>query len=506
MSSVELASKWLERASDVANPILVKETRQILKSRQFIITFTLLLIASWLISVFGILIAGDAIEYGSAGRAFFGFYYCVLAIAIFIIVPFGAYRSLLNERDQNTYELLSITTLKPRQIVWGKLLSTMVQVFIFYSAIAPFIAFTSLLQGFDLTQVVFVLVISCLASLGFSMIALMASTVAKQKAWQSLISLAVFGSLALMLITIFYITAALLAFPLPLDDPDFSWGLSLFLICVLSYFILAQQITTAQLTFESDNRSTGIRIICSIQFWLLWGLAFVVAYFTGGLSTISTDSVVGFVILSAIHWTIVGLFAATERDFLSRRIRRGLPRNRLLRLLIAPFLPGGNRGTLYLFLHIVALWILGCGMIGVYGGTSRWVPEYVTALCCYVVIYLGIGAALGRAARNRSSEIRPALVRVSTFLLFAAGIVGPYLPYAFNLMDGDIQEYSLIFITHPFETLDAIVDGRGTMGHVVNLLLCAAALAFFVNIRARLWGVMEILTAEVKPRTGIPAS
>ena len=84
MSTIEITSKWLEQVSDFCNPILVKETRQTLKSRQFVISFMLLLIASWLISVFGMLSAGDAIEYGSTGRAFFGFYYCVLAVAIFV--------------------------------------------------------------------------------------------------------------------------------------------------------------------------------------------------------------------------------------------------------------------------------------------------------------------------------------------------------------------------------------------------------------------------------------
>ena len=144
-------------------------------------------------------------------------------------------------------------------------------------------------------------------------------------------------------------------------------------------------------------------------------------------------------------------------------------------------------------------------MIGSYGGTSRWVSEYVTALCCYVVIYLGIGSALGRAARDRSVEIRPALVRVSTFLLFAAGAIGPYLPYLFN-MDGWDRGYSVIFITNPFATLSEIENARGAMGHVVNLLLCAAALVVFINIRAMLQGVKEILTAEVNPRTTSPES
>ena len=48
---LERLDAWCEKWSDRFNPILVKETRQALKSRQFVITFSLLLFAalSWTI-------------------------------------------------------------------------------------------------------------------------------------------------------------------------------------------------------------------------------------------------------------------------------------------------------------------------------------------------------------------------------------------------------------------------------------------------------------------------
>ena len=105
--------------SDWANPILVKETRQALKSRQFVLTFMLLLAASWLMSLFGMLLGGASIEFGSVGTEFFLWYFNILALAVLVIVPFGCYRSLLAEREQTTFELLSITALSPRQVIWG---------------------------------------------------------------------------------------------------------------------------------------------------------------------------------------------------------------------------------------------------------------------------------------------------------------------------------------------------------------------------------------------------
>ena len=51
MLSMQRIDIWCEKWGDWCNPILVKETRQALKSRQFVITFSLLLLAalSWTI-------------------------------------------------------------------------------------------------------------------------------------------------------------------------------------------------------------------------------------------------------------------------------------------------------------------------------------------------------------------------------------------------------------------------------------------------------------------------
>ena len=71
-------------------------------------------------------------------------YFIILTIPVLIIVPFSAFRSLAAEREDGTFELLSITALSSRQIVTGKLGSAMLQMLIYYSALAPCIAFTYL--------------------------------------------------------------------------------------------------------------------------------------------------------------------------------------------------------------------------------------------------------------------------------------------------------------------------------------------------------------------------
>src|SRR4051812_21430074 len=77
------------------NPILVKEARQALKSKQFTITFTLVLICCWAWSILGLALLGPDVHYlDSAGREMFYGYYLILALPLLVIVPYSAFRSL----------------------------------------------------------------------------------------------------------------------------------------------------------------------------------------------------------------------------------------------------------------------------------------------------------------------------------------------------------------------------------------------------------------------------
>src|SRR5689334_6908640 len=108
---------------DRANPILVKETRQALKSRQFVITFLVVLVACWIVSFVGVAWVGPEIYWAAAGPTLLMGYFVVLTVPLALIVPFAAFRSLAAEQEEQTYELLSITTLSSRKIITGKLAS-----------------------------------------------------------------------------------------------------------------------------------------------------------------------------------------------------------------------------------------------------------------------------------------------------------------------------------------------------------------------------------------------
>jgi hypothetical protein len=487
--------------TDRLNPILVKETRQALKSRQFIVTFTLLLTIAWLISVFGAMLYGPAIEYGSPGHGFFSAYCLVIGFAILFVVPFGAFRSMLTERDQNTFELLSISTLSPRQIVTGKLLSSLVQVFIYYSAIAPFIAFTSLLQGFDLPLAVLFLLVGLAWSTFVCMVSIMLSTLSDSRQWQAMTTIGMIILLLVQLVFALVISVDALNFSVSLDSAEFWWGLISWLVGAGSYFLLAQQIAVSRLTFESGNRSSGIRVISTLQFWLLWGGILAYGWWYGGGASIDDDMVFSFALMSCFHWLIVGLIFSTEPEHISRRVRRSLPRSKGLRLLMAPWMPGGRRGLLLLNIHLLALIL----MIRL-PDWPDWVSNSVTAMALYVSIYVGLGAVVGRWGQAITPEFRPAHARVLTILIAGTLLIAPYLPGLFGFSDLS-QRGSVFLVMNPYETLEMVADSGASRFSVTRelvdvfiwILSCIAALVFVVNLRALLEGVQELVRYQPDP-------
>ncbi len=496
MSTLEHSIDWLERIGDRANPILVKETRQSLKSRQFVVTFMLLLAASWFLFMLGLLLGGDAIEYGAIGNQFFQFFYWILALAVMVIVPFGAYRSLLAERDQKTYDLLSITTLTPQQIVWGKLLSALVQVLIFYSAIAPFIAFTSLLQGFDFLTVAVKLVMTLLLSMLVVMAAIAASAMTRRRQFQAFSSLVMLFVLFQSMSLLALVDAFLFEFDL--SDPGAWWFLGMAVLFALSYFLLFHKVAAAHLTFESDDRTSGIRLVCSGQFFLLWAGLGLLAWLGSTSFTLDEETIVAAAMVSFVHWTIAGLVAVTEDSHLSRRIRRNLPASPSRRLLWALFLQGGNRGYLYVLLHVALLLAISLGALTFLGVSSSWSYGLLLATACYLVAYLGMACALGRWCFGLSGDIRPGHIRVMVLIIVAVGCIAPYVPFLWGHQYR--YGYSPLMLPNPFATLAHFSNRGSYTSGFLTILGLAAGVGLLVNLRAMRRGVAEVVFADVKQR------
>lgn len=452
---------WMEHAADRFNPILVKETRQALKSRQFTGTFMLLLVASLLVSFGGVAMVGPNIDYQSTGAAFFVAYFAVLAFAIFVVVPFGAYRSLAAEQEERTYELLSITTLRPGQIVTGKLLTSMIQMFIYASAIAPFMAFTYLLKGIDIPSILFILSLAVLGSIGFSMVGLFMATFATRRGWQVLLSVVMILGLALATIGSVVLAVEIVdivggAF----RDPEFWIAMGCVLTAYVTSVALMYQLSISQLTFESDNRSSRVRVVLLLQFlagvaWVGWAW---IMELQGERVFLEVMAGIG-----CFYWGVMGSFLIAERDGVSRRVQRQIPRSGLWRMFTAVFFPGSGTGLAFVLIHLAIIAVL----IPLAELTEAWaVLNYrprgtrgeATALAIvmisYSLFYLGLGALVVRLIR-RFRPVPPIGGAAITAILAAAGVLIPNF-FVMTLRTAHYQVYEFWQVSDPIATTDQV--------------------------------------------------
>ena len=251
----------IEVLGEKLNPILVKEARQAMKSKQFLITFMLLLVCGWGWSILGIALQAGAVYYAESGQFMLGGYFVVLTVPLMIIVPFASFRSIAAEKDHGTFELLSITALNSRQIVTGKLAVSVLQIVVYMSALAPFIAFTYLLRGVDLLSIVWVLSHTGLLSLAFCSVGILVGTLTRSSHWQVVLSvflLAAFGFGAFGWMA--FVFNVLLDSQMPFHEPQFWMGNAYMVTMLITYIFVAIVAASSMVSFASDNRSTPIRV------------------------------------------------------------------------------------------------------------------------------------------------------------------------------------------------------------------------------------------------------
>lgn len=483
--------RLVARLGDRMNPILVKETRQALKSRQFLITFTLVLACAWAWSMLGVAWIGPMVRYYPSGSSMFFGYFCVLAFPLALIVPFGAFRSLAGEREDGTFELLAITTLKPYQIILGKLGSAALQLIVYLSAVAPCLAFTYILRGIDLPTIGFVLAYTILGSLGLAMIGLLLATATQEKHWQVVLSVFLILGLGWTFIMSVVGTGALMSEgSLPIYEEQFWAVIGVLVTIYIGYFALALVASAAQLTFSSDNRSTMLRVVMFAQQAMFIG-------WMGWFWNEFREFYVFFpaLILSGIHWYVMGIFMVGESNELSQRVKRQLPQTFMGRTLFTWFNPGPATGYMFAVANLAgAIFVCAIGYIvalavfpaggGPFGGGLTWEDSLFNLAglgFCYVVIYLGLGRLLVGLLRKRLNIGLMVGVLLQVLLLLA----GCLIPLTLHWMSDARDSYSLLELPNPIWSLAVATFEPRLAGDfadiaVMRLVLPVVALVVFL--------------------------
>lgn len=488
--------RWLAWSGDRLNPILVKETRQALKSRQFVITFALLLLCTWGWSIIGMAVAGPEIYYGAQGPEIFYGYYLVLAFPLAIIVPFGAFRSLAAEREDRTYELLSISALGSRQMIAGKLTSAIVQMLVYLSAVSPCMAFTYLLRGIDFLTIGVLLFYTVLASVGLSLLALFLATLATQRHWQVLLTVLVVAGLLLAFwgVAAAVYVAVVEGEDIGLGDPEF-WPVNAAIqTAYWSCFALVFFAAAAQLSFPSDNRATRLRIVMALQHALFAGW---MAWVWLGPARGEEWVPLPYLLLCALYWYVMGALMTGESPMLSPRVKRGLPQSFLGRVFLTWFNPGPGTGYVFAVCGMTAAaalaaigvafrWSLGIEWRNRWGtDASTGIVVFGALALAYLTAYLGVGLLVLRALRKvlPISILTAALIHV---LLLLAGWGLPWIVHLMSPLHRS-DDYTLLHVTDPFWSPVHAIERQGLAPDAPALLVLvplAALAVLLVNLPA----------------------
>jgi len=471
--------RWCEQIGDAVNPIMVKEARQALKSRQFVITFSALLFVALAWTIIGSLSMMPQIYTSPSAPRMLTGYYFVLAVPMLLVVPMAAYRSLEGEIDDGTLELLSISALGPWQIVLGKLASAMLQMALYFVALFPCFAYAYNLRGVDLPTIFLILGILLVSAIMLTIASLFMAAISSSRTGRITSLFVVVASLLMAQWGLGALVVDLITFGNPLLKEQLFFAVTATLALSLSLGNLLLTVTAAQLTPESENRSTRIRIAM-----LLIG-AVVIGLDALALQTLERNALEPIVLVSislGLLWTVAGSMMAAESPIQTPRIRRELPQSFLARCTLTWLTPGPAAGLVFAVTNIVTLLSLNIVGIWVLRGRSAWMPgaawmmeHFLIACGAYLIGFLVSVRVIVALIRTKSHP----RAEVGMVTLIAIALLAALIPYSVELHWNDYREFDYSFrqIVNWLWTLQEIQQGKSHQ-RIVTTVAVVSGLGF----------------------------
>jgi ABC-type transport system involved in cytochrome c biogenesis permease component len=491
------------RLSDRLNPILVRELQQAVKGRVFLVTVLLALLAEVVVAV---AVTSEWRNTTNIGRNAFSAGLATLAPLLLFVVPMQAYLAMTSELKGGVIEQLLLSELRPLRIVAGKLAAAMVQFVLYLAVAAPLLTTSYVLRGVDLPTILFCLcfaMVFCVAATTFAIAAALQGTFPAMRPVAMLGMAFGLGVGSISMVAYIGSGEGLRDVAWMLRSPDF-WPMTSAMVlgCLLGIVLLAL-VAQAFLAHAFENRSTGFRVFLLAVPLVLLGWMLVMQ----GTSLRREAVAVGALQLAVLA-AVFMLFMVTELRDLSPRVRAHVPRHPVLALLVAPLLPGRDRGLLCGVLFALLIGSLGAlfytppppssGGFSFDFASAFWRATWVTF--AYMFFFYG----LVRTLRGRLPETLGGNhgARFLAPLLVLLGIV---LPLLFDgLVRGRVDDWHVGHLLNPFWTIATAVD-RGD-DEVRTLVMLVGGLVLLLQAPALLRGVREVLAASAARRRGSKAA
>lgn len=467
------------------NPVLVKEVRQALRSKRFRGGFGFTVLAGLVVAIS--IVIGETSSGSTApiGAQFFTGVFACLTGAVLGFVPMTAFTSMSAEFDEDTYDMLVVSRLRPRQIMFGKLLAAGVMALLYFSAFGFFVVFAFLFGGVDPTAVFFSLPVLAVLSLTGASLALCLSSLSQKRVVRAammvlLAALLVWGIVGMIALVSFVIERGI-----DFGSEEVQTTLTLGTIAAVTIVALSLTIGASQLAHPEENRSTPLRVASFVMAMTIvgWGTWVWRTFAIEELLYVGCG-------MALLVIGVLGSFFTTERETLGRRVEFGLPDSKVLRLFALPWLPGGARGFLWMQLSFGVV-LAAAAILGRHAVTgnhfSERPPELVLALMAlYMTVYSSLFAGLRPSWREDPKRI--ALNRILILLSLVFSVIGPML-YGMVIEDQEMMQG--LHVGNPLYTTATFADGEGfPMPVLTAYLVCV-----LVQLRRVLHGTAEVLRA-----------
>lgn len=492
------AWNWL---SEKANPIVVKEARQSLNSRQFTLSFGLTLTAIVLWTLFAVMSQLPEIYYIPGGLRMLSGYLVILAFPLLLVIPFSAFRSMVIEAEERTFELVSISALSATKIVHGKMFSACLQMTIYLSALTPCIVVTYLLRGVSLVTLINYLSWTVLISITLTALSILGATAGRARLLQVFSSIFVLG--LLLIVCLIWSYTAMMS--LSESTFELKGSHSTILMFALSTMVasvvpVCLRCAAAAIDFPSENHAFSIRMgllfaSAVVSCWVLWFTIYTEEYRFG----------VTFLFFLLFVYLMIGSLVVSDRGIISPRAQRSLPRTWMGRLFLTWFYPGAGLG--YIFLScLVASLALPWFLLGIFATNFQMGIQHSTTLTgmglavgCYFVFYTGLTRMiLLTIPRNKPGRT---LIAFSIQVLLVA--CGALIPFTSMLIARRFQvfNYSWHHGLNVFWTMSDLAYNEisGDNGIVLAGLPLLALLLFAMNLLLCSRDVL-LVRAELPPR------
>lgn len=453
---------------DRLNPILVKEIRQAMRGRYFRWVFVWTIMLAMSFGLFTLLLGQ---EDPSIGQWFFTAIYGCMVITVTGLIPFQAYVSVGLSWEQESMDVLNLTTLRPYQMVLGRLGSSVVLEGLVVLALLPFLAMGYLLPGSDPLAMLVVVVMTVIYGLSQVSMSIFLSWLTQNR----LLRVLILAGLGMHLFggawTAFVMGLSLLESPATVHTSGLQFGLFWAVAGCAVFMVFSSIAAMMRLAHPEENRSTAVRVL--VVLWLFGGLVLSRAMLGHSISS-GDDFYTACIFVLCLALPVMSLLV-TEPETMGRRVRLHVPRNGMLAALLTPWFPGGGNGVVFCVTTIV-VYMLGVGLMPLNVADpidELWFILFM--LGCYALCALLFPSAIlspwTRNPRIRAAAVVAIPVSVIAVLVF---------PTTFGLIAGMESLGEMKHIGNPGWVLSKIEDGEGH--RELGILLVITAVGALINV------------------------